>query len=79
MKRNKCIIRERIIMGDREKTQIKLFQTKGVDSIEKMNNYLITNGINRRQVIKIEIGYIQNAMNELETVITLVYNDEWKK
>ncbi len=66
-------------MGDREKTQIKLFQTKGVDSIEKMNNYLITNGINRRQVIKIEIGYIQNAMNELETVITLVYNDEWKK
>ncbi len=45
-------------MGDREKTQIKLFQTKGVDSIEKMNNYLITNGINRHQVIKIEIGYI---------------------
>lgn len=44
-------------MGDREKTQIKLFQTKGLIQLKKMNNYLITNGINRHQVIKVEIGY----------------------
>jgi|GEM_PF-4240622 len=71
-------------MGDREHRKVKVFQTKGRDSVEEMNIFLTENKIEKDQIINCNIGYfpigeIDNKMkSQFETVITIIYNEEWR-